>query len=101
MNEHRGYVAVQLGGRERKLRYSMNALCEVLNVLKIKSLGELSVALTDLRNMRSVLTIGLKEDDPSLDEMTVGSWDFPLMEVNEQMSKALALALGVKPEKKE
>lgn len=76
-------TTVNIGGRERKLHYDLNALCEIEERLGLKGLQEIANQLEKLegRSLRCVLWAGLIHDDPDLKETEVGRWDLAVNDV--------------------
>ena len=92
------YVVVELD-KARKLRYDLNAVCEIeeqLNV-PISQLGDLEA---NARNIRLLLWAGLVWDDPELTVASVGKmvsfvrFGYVCDKVNEAMSQGLGRAEG-------
>lgn len=96
VNKHRGEVALNIGGRERKLRLSMNSLVELQEefnqplALIFKELDNFNVKV-----IRSLLFCALQDDDKSLTREIVGSWDIDLMDVFSKLGLVLSSCLGV------
>lgn len=72
-------VTVNIGGRERRLRYDLNAIAEIGDRLKIAvrldRLGEDIMAQPlPLSAIRTILWAGLIHESPELTEHEVGGW---------------------------
>ena len=72
-------VVLNLGGKERRVRYNLNAIAEIGDRLEIKvRLDNLGADLLGrelpLRALRTILWAGLIHEDESLTEKEVGGW---------------------------
>ena len=71
-------VTVQLNGKERHLKYDLNALAEIGERLGVKvrldQLGELGEVPLPLSAPSTILWAGLRHEDPELTEEQVGAW---------------------------
>lgn len=67
-------IPVQLGGKTRNLKYGFNALIDLQDVLgiNIQDLMKVMTKGASLRDLRSVLWVGLKHEDPTLTPEAVG-----------------------------
>lgn len=96
VNPHRGQVKLDIGGRERTLRYSLNRLAAIQNRFGGKPLQQIFNELEQM-NVEVLLCMlhqGLLDDDKNLTEEAVGDWDFDLQPTLLKVSEALALSLG-------
>ena len=83
MNNKRGYVEVEIGGRKRTLHFSMNFWCHFTESLKI-NLNDLDKLFTDtsfnMSTVRGIIYSGLvaydKEEKNKIDydKYDVGNW---------------------------
>ena len=102
-NTHRGYVTVELD-KARNLQYTMNSLVEIEEFINrpISELGKLS-----MKEIREVLFIGLRHEDPGLTAEAVGAMvDFNnipalLEKFKEALSGGSNTAKGTFDEKKQ
>ena len=72
-------VTIHLGGRDRELRYDLNAIALIGEKLELSGrLNDLAADLLGkplpLSALRTILWAGLVWDEPDLDEHKVGSW---------------------------
>ena len=72
-------VVLNLGGKERRVRYDLNAIAEIGDRLDIKvRLDNLGADLLGrelpLRALRTILWAGLIHEDENLTEQEVGKW---------------------------
>lgn len=88
-NKKRGFVEIELDGKVRKLRYTLNALAELEDRLEI-SLAELSDAKMGMKQIRAFLWAGLIHENEGLTESEVGEMvDFENMEyISEKIGEA-------------
>jgi hypothetical protein len=93
-NKQRGFVIIELD-KERKLRYTLNALAEIEDKLGV-SLDELDKVQMGIKQLRVFLWAGLIHEDKELTELEVGDMvDFDNMEyVNSKISEAFQAASG-------
>jgi hypothetical protein len=91
-NMHRGFVQIELD-RVRNLRYTMNALAEIEDILGVP-LSELENIKMSIKNVRVILWAGLIHEDPTLTQEEVGNWvDLGnFKEVQEKVAQAFAMA---------
>lgn len=92
-NRKRGFVEIELDGKERKLRYSLNALAELEDKLGIP-LSELNEVNMGMKQIRAFLWAGLIHENPELTEREVGDMvDFDNMEyISEKIGEAFKTA---------
>lgn len=101
-NRYRAMVDVQAAdGSTRRLRYDLNAMVELEERFGIRDLagfGDLLSRAT-FRDIRTLLWIGLRYEDPDLTEHEVGSWfgdgNLTVLEAAEKIALAMAQAFGV------
>lgn len=79
MSASGGGTIVMLGGKERRLRYDLNAIAEAGRVLGIRiRLGHLNEDLMEaalpLSAIRTIVWAGLLHAEPDLKEIEVGTW---------------------------
>ena len=72
-------VAIKLGGKERQLKYDLNAIAEIGERLKIsvrldKFQEDLMSTPLPLSAIRIMLWAGLRHEDPDLTPEQVGAW---------------------------
>lgn len=91
----RSGVKVTLGGRQRTLRYDLNALAE-LEEATGTSLAELQSKTVGLRFLRALVWAGLLHQEPDLTQREVGAWidGENLQEVQDAAVKALTAAFS-------
>ena len=65
-NPARGEVAIEIGGKERTLRYDLNAVAEMEGHLGAPIMKVFSGDNIGLREVRALLYFGLHGSDPSL-----------------------------------
>ena len=83
MNNKRGYVEVEIGGRKRTLHFSMNFWCHFTESLKI-NLNDLDKLFTDtsfnMSTVRGIIYSGLvaydkeEKNEIDYDKYDVGNW---------------------------
>ncbi|MDE1381169.1 MULTISPECIES: hypothetical protein [Bacillus subtilis group] len=88
-NTERGEAKITLD-KERTIKFDLNALIEVEDKLG-HSLTELGDNMS-IKAMRTLLTEGLKHEDPELTEHTVGS--LITMDNMKEVQEALGVAMG-------
>lgn len=90
-NKQRGLVDVTLDGKTHQLRYTLNALAEVEERLKLENLSAVLNLVNELsmRSLRTLLWAGLLHAQPDLTEREVGEMDFDFAEL------VMAVNLGV------
>jgi hypothetical protein len=92
-NKQRGFVEVELGGKVRNLRYTMNALAEIEDQLGVP-LAEMENVKMTMKNIRVILWAGLIHEDKELTQEDVGE----LVDLNNiqtvQEKVAEAFAMG-------
>ena len=98
-NVHRGEVRLEIGGRDRVLRFDMNALAELEDRLKMPLSLIFNENNVGVRTIRECLFVGLRHRDRKLTPKDVGDWmEFDRMtEYGEVIGQALALATGQDP----
>lgn len=98
-NQHRGVVDIEIGGRQRRLRFTMNALVEIQDRLQLRGMSQIMAALQDMdfRTLRTLLWAGLVRDGRELTEEEVGEWAFDVGEVAQKVANALVAAFGKPP----
>ena len=89
------YVTVQLGGKERHLRYTMESMAQVeerLGLTNIFAFDELKAVPLGARTMRTWIWAGLLHESPELSESEVGNWidGENFIALSEAFSQALA-----------
>ena len=91
-NKHRGYVDVELD-RPRRLKYNMNALAELEDVLG-KPMTQFSAENVGIKELRALVWAGLLHESPDLTLREAGDLiDLDhLEEIVKKVSEALALA---------
>jgi hypothetical protein len=102
-NKKRGEMIVELGGRERKIKITLNDLAELQDMCGGKPLMEVLAELDKLniKILLNLLYLALRNDDKDLTIEQVGSWEMNITEVAGKLGSALALSLGgPKPGKK-
>jgi hypothetical protein len=92
-NKQRGNVEVELGGKVRNLRYTMNALAEIEDNLGVP-LSEMDKVKMTIKNVRVILWAGLIHEDEELTQKEVGNMvDLENMEaVQEKVAEAFTMA---------
>jgi hypothetical protein len=92
-NKQRGIVEVELGGKVRNLRYTMNALAEIEDRLGVP-LSEMENVKMTMKNVRIILHCGLIHEDEELTEKEVGNMvDLENMQyVQERVAEAFAMS---------
>ena len=93
-NPQRGYVEIEVGGRTRQLRYSLNALAELQEELGLKSLNDLlAINLSSFRTLLAFLHRGLEAEEPGLTRAEVGAWQIEVAGAIEKVSQAFCLSI--------
>lgn len=95
-NQLRGYVTIDLD-KQRRLKFDLNALAEMESVLgiPITEFGDAAKWVT-AKNLRAILLIGLKNDDPSITATQIGAMvDMGNMAyVSEKIREAMSSSMG-------
>ena len=96
-----GYgIHIVLGGKERRLRYDLNALAEVENRLNISSFTQLKDTVIGFKTVRTLIWAGLAHEDPALTETDVGAWIGPggvsMLDAMQKVVEAFVEATGPK-----
>lgn len=94
-NKHRGEVEIDIGGRKRKMRLSLNSLVEFqqeFNKPLLDVFGELDKL--NILVIRSLLFYSLKDDDNSLTPEIIGNWDIDFKITLEKLGETLNNSLG-------
>lgn len=96
-NPHRGTVAIEVGGKDRTLKFDLNALAEVEDRLKLGGINDVIPLLEriSIRAVRCLLWAGLAHEDPTLTEKDVGSWNIDVREVVPLLGQAIGIAFAV------
>lgn len=89
----RGNVSVKLNGKPRKIKFTLNAFCEVCEILGTNNLEEVldRVGSGDFIAVRAALKASLNDPELSLED--VGAMDMELKEVIEAIAMAIAASL--------
>ncbi len=92
-NKERGYVEIELGGRNMTLRYTLNSLAEIEDKMGV-ALSEMSKVTMGMKTVRTLLWAGLIHE--GLTEIEVGDMvDFDNMEyVQKQIAQSFESATG-------
>jgi hypothetical protein len=92
-NKQRGLIEIELDGKVRNLRYTMNALAEIEDGLGVP-LSEMENIKMTMKNIRVILWSGLIHEDPELTQVEVGNMvDLNNMqEVQEKVAEAFAMS---------
>jgi hypothetical protein len=95
-NKKRGEIKVNLGGRDRLMKLTLNDFAELQDRYDNKPLVEILATLDkmDVKVLRALLFLALRHDDPDLTEEQVGNFEFNLTDVAEKLGKCIALSLG-------
>lgn len=96
-NRHRGGVNVTIGGKERELRYTLNALADLQDRLNLNGMSQFTKVLEDMdfRTLRIMLWAGLIHQDPDLKVEDVGSWrDLDIQTAAQSITAALQCSFG-------
>mgnify|MGYP001564817574 CR=1 FL=1 len=86
------YVTVQLGGKERHLRYTMQAMAEVEERLGLVNIfQDIPTVTLNARNLRTLVWAALLHESPEITEPEVGRWidGENFTEVSEAFGEAL------------
>jgi hypothetical protein len=89
-NVQRGLSKITLD-KERTIKFDLNTLIDVEDSLGY-SLSEMGEKKISIRVMRTLLTAGLKHEDPEITEQYVGS--LITMENMQEVQEALGVAMG-------
>jgi hypothetical protein len=66
-NKHRGYVTIAAGGKDRPLRFSLNAMAELEESLQVNNMIDLlGVDFNSFRVIRTFVVTGLMDGNRSL-----------------------------------
>lgn len=102
-NKKRGEIEVELGGKTRIMKLTMNDFAELMDLYGGEPLLDLLGRLDklDVRVLRSMLWLALKHEDKDLTEKQVGDWNCSLTWVAQTLGECISAALeGDKPAKK-
>jgi hypothetical protein len=104
VNKKRGEISIELGGRERVLKLTLNDFAELQDRYNDMPLIDILAKLDkmDVKVLRALLYLAVKHDDKDLTENQVGAFEFNLTEVATKLGECIAAALGgdSKPGKK-
>lgn len=96
-NKKRGEISVNLGGRKRIMKLTLNDFAELQdrnnNQPLLTILSELDNL--NLKLIRSILYLALRHDDPDLTEEQVGAFDMNLVQVTELIGQCVQASLGM------
>ena len=95
-NPHRGEVEIDIGGRERVLRFDFNAIAELEKRLDMPFSVAFAEENAGIRVIKESLYVGLKSTNPRVTPDLIGRWmEFPkLSDYGEKIGEALRLWIG-------
>jgi len=95
-NSKRGQVSIELGGRKRVLKLTLNDFAQLQDMNEGKPLLEILADLDkmDIKLIRSILCLALRHEDKDLTEEQVGSFDADLSDVLVSLSDCISKSLG-------
>jgi hypothetical protein len=98
-NKERSEVELRIGGKDRKLRYSLQRLAQLQTRFNGKPLLDIfgEIEKLNIEVIISLLHLGLLDDDKDLTEEQVSTFeDINITEVAQKIGQALTSSLGVK-----
>jgi hypothetical protein len=95
-NKKRGELTIDVGGRTRKMKLTLNDFAELQDKHDGKPLMDILSTLDkmDVKVLRSMLYLALRHDDPDLTEEQVGNFDLELSDVALKLGNCISLSLG-------
>lgn len=92
-NKQRGLVDVTLDGETHQLRYTLNALAEIEERLKLESISQIldTLRALSMRTLRTLLWAGLIHARPELTEHEVGELEFDFSDTVAKVSEAISV----------
>lgn len=95
-NKERGYVRVDVGGKACRLKFDINAMCEIEDRFDMDFLRVLKEKTLDARTVRGLLWAAMLHDNPEITEAEVGSMMLPsdFLAVKTAITQAFAAALS-------
>lgn len=95
-NKKRGEVKLELGGRQRILKLTLNDFAELQDMYNNKPLMEVLSSLDkmDVKLLRTLLYLSMRHDDKDLTEEQVGNFEFSLAEAAQKLGECIAASLG-------
>jgi hypothetical protein len=99
-NSHRGEIKINIGGRDRVIKFNLNTLALIQADLNNRPILDILEKLDrlDINAILVLLFRGLQQDDKSLTKEMVGDWDIDIQDTILKLSDSLVACLGVSPE---
>lgn len=95
-NKKRGEIKVNLGGRDRVLKLTLNDFAELQDMYDNKPLVDILATLDkmDIKLLRTMLYLALRHEDKDLTEHQVGNFEFNLADVASKLGECIGASLG-------
>ena len=95
-NKKRGEIKVNLGGRDRLMKLTLNDFADLQDRYDDLPLVDILAKLDkmDVKLLRAILFLSLRHEDSDLTEEQVGSFDVNLTEVAQKLGECIAISLG-------
>lgn len=93
-NDLRGELDVEIGGRSRRFKFTMNAIREAQKSLKVNGMVAIWEAIfrLDIDAITYLLWLGLRHDDSKLKIEEVRDWDMTVDQITKIVSDGLKSA---------
>jgi hypothetical protein len=91
-------VEIEIGGKTRTLRYTLNSLKEAQQELGFRGFGDIEQVLLSFNGILTFLYAGLKTSDPKITKKEIGDWDMIMIDVAKVIGKELTSFIGVPSE---
>jgi hypothetical protein len=95
-NKKRGEIKVNLGGRDRLMKLTLNDFAELQDRYNGQPLVDILATLDkmDVKVLRALLYFAIRQDDADLTEEQVGSFEFNLTEIATKLGECISLSLN-------
>lgn len=95
-NKHRGEVEVNIGGKDRVLKLTLNDFTQIQDRHDGKPLMEIlsSLEKVDVKTIRFILFLACKHEDKTISEQEVGEFEDSLQTIIEVTTKCITLSLN-------
>lgn len=74
VREDKQAVSIELGGKERRMKYDLNAFAELEDMYGSPQKAMDALEEGSFKSLRALVWVGLLHDEPELTEREVGSW---------------------------
>ena len=103
-NKKRGEIVIELGGRERVLKLTVNDYAELQERYNDMALIDILSKLEkmDVKLLRTLIYLAVRHDDKDITELQIGAFEFSLTDIAAAVGECIAASLGgdSKPGKK-